>query len=86
VRQIVEHQVAVNFIGDKDESVTAAEIGKPLQCGSWKNSADGIVGIAKNEKFGVLRDGSLQSIEIDLPDAVVFDQIHGFQTHSRKFW
>ena len=64
----------------------AAELGKPLQRGAWKNSANGIVGIAKNEKFGVWRDGCLQPIEIDLPDAVVFDQIYGFQTHSRKFW
>ena len=85
VRRVVEHEVAMDFVGDEDEAVLLAEVREPRDGGLGENASDRIVRVAEDEKFCSRRDGGLERAEVDIPLAVVFHEIDGAKSHTGVF-
>jgi hypothetical protein len=67
--QVVKNEVAVDFVGAKEEVVPQAEFSEAREFFAAEDLRDGVVRIAEKEKPGPRRDRALHRLPVDLPAA-----------------
>ena len=67
--------IAKDFVGEDRQAALGGQRIQTIQLGALQERSGGIVGIHHHDAASTRRDGLLQSVEIDVPDAVIAQRI-----------